>query len=58
MRTRDEWRRILVHSRRSRLSPRAFAEGNAINWGTLQHWKYVLGKEDGGGDGASGQDAG
>jgi hypothetical protein len=58
MRTRDEWRRVLVHCRRSRLSLRPFAAANAINWRTLQHWKYVLGKEDGSGSAASGQDAG
>ena len=58
MRTREEWRRILGHLRRSRMSLRAFAEANEINWRTLQHWKYVLGKEDGSGGGTCGRGAG
>lgn len=57
MRRREEWRRVLVRFRRSRMSLRAFAAFHGMNWRTLQHWKYVLGKE-GGSDGVTAGDGG
>jgi hypothetical protein len=40
------------------MSLQAFAAAEGMNWRTLQHWKYVLGKEGGGGAGARGDDDG
>jgi hypothetical protein len=45
MRTRDEWRAILGRWRASGLGLKAFAEAEGLVWRTLQHWKYILGRE-------------
>ena len=54
MRRREEWRRVLARWRQSRLSLQEFAAGEGVKWRTLQHWKYVLGKETAG-EGGSGE---
>lgn len=57
MRRRDEWRRVLARWRRSRMNLREFAAAEGVKWRTLQHWKYVLGKEAAG-DGSTASGSG
>ncbi len=45
MRRRDEWRGLLTQLRDSGKGLKEFATAQGLNWRTLQHWKYILGKE-------------
>ena len=44
-RSRAEWSRQIALWRKSGLSARAYAAKAGLNPGTLQFWKYTLGKE-------------
>lgn len=46
MRRRDEWRGLLRQLRASGQGLKEFAEARGLHWRTVQHWKYVLGKEE------------
>jgi transposase len=46
-RGRDEWRELVANWKRSGGSAREFAEYAGVNKSTLQHWKWVLERDEG-----------